>query len=388
MEENQLSKKIIKQLRILWRAHLLHEIDRHDLKYEAYLNPFNKQEDCETFPLGSTEWISIITQCLPILINAPLALDLLSRSAPGHAPTTADVENVLPYRPLQELCQEFKDSNIKLIIQETVDMGDFFNWTKDEQLTVPIDDCLEIYANLRLQKPEIILGSFCLAMKDLSLDKELTLSIKEYFNESPEEDSGEIDVSPKNLFLKREDYFEIKYQGKLTGLKSSKGLKYIAEVLGGQTFQKPLELYQMVNPPPSDTLKTVKELPEDIHPSDWESSGLDQKAELAYIKSLKELSVEREAAKKAGDENELGRIDIESSWIEKELSSQNHQGKHRRRSPEQEKARKAISVAIRRAIKKIKLKNPKLADHLKTTLLPISYPFKYSPLSTVAWKTS
>jgi len=71
--------------------------------------------------------------------------------------------------------------------------------------------------------------------------------------------------------------------------------------------------------------------------------------------------------------------------LTKDMQKKNVRG--RQWDPANEKARKRIGKAIRKAIETINEQSPALAEHLKANITPLKFPFSYSPTSTVPWRT-
>ena len=110
---------------------------------------------------------------------------------------------------------------------------------------------------------------------------------------------------------------------------------------------------------------------------------LDRDALLSYKQRLKELSADRQKAERDNDEAQLVLIDKEKNQIEREVSAASSAKGSRRFDGPQDRARGAVSKAIRRAIKRIGYQNIAFSDHLKSAIKTGNYcvyrPDKGSP---------
>jgi tetratricopeptide (TPR) repeat protein len=182
---------------------------------------------------------------------------------------------------------------------------------------------------------------------------------------TPEQDS-----QPATLFQQEGDYWTLSYQGVTCRLKDGKGLHYIADLLQapGRTFHA-LELVTLRcagRHGAADT-KAVPDLAVTV-PGDL-GAVLDAHAKTAYKRRVCELEDELEETHQFHD---LAR----ATAIQAELDALTHEltlafglgGRDRKVGSTAERARSAVTKAIKAAVQKIQAHHPALGHHLATHL--------------------
>ena len=167
-------------------------------------------------------------------------------------------------------------------------------------------------------------------------------------------------------FVLRGDYWEIRYRG-MTGLiDNNRGMHYIALLIQHSlTVQGPLHATELV------ALATGKQQPVELNIKD---PILDSEAEQQLTKRLEELAFQRNSAAGCGDYESVAQLDEEADRITDELVSVHtpHVAGNRRGtfSDAGEKARKAVSKAIKETISKLSSLPglQSLAEHLSKTI--------------------
>ena len=173
-----------------------------------------------------------------------------------------------------------------------------------------------------------------------------------------------------HVFRKDGDYWTLAYQGILCRLKDAKGLHYIAFLLRapGRTFHA-LELAALSHPRPHSPVvaTAVPDLAEAI-PSDL-GSVLDPQAKMAYKRRLCELQDEFDEAQQFHDLTRATAIQAEIDALTYELSTAiGLGGRDRKAGSTAERARSAVTKAIKTAVQNIRAHHPALGHHLATHL--------------------
>ncbi len=204
----------------------------------------------------------------------------------------------------------------------------------------------------------------------------------------------EVKVSPpasENLFLKEGDYWTLKFgSNQPIRLKDSVGLVYIHHLI-----QHPgQELYAMVLVQQTRgaaavgrTVTAAETKDADLSLDDFSGIGpsLDNEALQEYRKRIEDLEEDIEEAERNNNSEAAANAREEKQLVESEISAAFGLGGHTRPvgSP-QEKARKSVSEAIRRALKNIRTMDSHLGNHL-TNSINTGVRVSYSPEPAVAW---
>jgi hypothetical protein len=183
---------------------------------------------------------------------------------------------------------------------------------------------------------------------------------------------------PENgcIFRREGDMWTLAYEGTMVPLRHQKGFEYLVHLL-----RKPGELFSA-----TELRALVAEVAEMPQPG---SAGelLDEAAQSQYKDRLGELESEIQTANKNNDLGEKQRLIEEREFLLHELSSSKGIGGRRRRASDDfEKHRKAVSMAIGRALDKIQYAHPKLHSHLSNSLR-LGHSMSYSPSESPDWIT-
>jgi hypothetical protein len=175
--------------------------------------------------------------------------------------------------------------------------------------------------------------------------------------------------------LRREgEYWSIRFDRDAFRLRDSKGLRYLAQLLGspGREF---LALELMTAGVGSGSERTAPRVRgQRREPGLRLSSGrtgeiLDPKAKEAYRRRLEELQDELEEAEGGGDRERIARARGELDFVARELASAVGLGGRDRRAPSDvERARVNVTKAIKAAMARIGKHSPALAQHLASTI--------------------
>jgi hypothetical protein len=178
------------------------------------------------------------------------------------------------------------------------------------------------------------------------------------------------DGQAEMLFRQEGDYWTMAYQGTTCRLRNSKGLHYITCLLQepGRTFHA-LELATLVGAgqPCATVVETVSDLPVTA-PGDL-GGLLDAQAKTAYKRRLCELQDELAEAQQFHDLARATAIQAEIDTLTHELAvALGLGGRDRKVGSSAERARSAITKAIKAAVQKIRTHHPALGHHLATHL--------------------
>lgn len=182
--------------------------------------------------------------------------------------------------------------------------------------------------------------------------------------------------SPTHPMLRRAgDLWEARFGGtSSTFVPSARGLEYLRELL--------------VRPHVALSALELRDLRAGVRSSATMdvATTADAQALAAYRRRLLALCELRRAADADGDLGRLARIDAETAHLEQELSRARGLGGRPRSSGDAERARKAITNAIRASIALLHRHLPELAVHLATTIHTGRH-LSYEPPSDLEWET-
>ena len=195
-----------------------------------------------------------------------------------------------------------------------------------------------------------------------------------------------------NIFKKNGDIWEIVNQGHTyPPLKDRIGLTYMHKVIQGEEFKEPLDLAYAVNEPPDHpTLKHEEDqlrendlgILSSYDPLQRADNESRRRSQMDFKNRLMELSQERRQAKDNQDFTRIQQINEEFETLEKESRKITASRKKAKRNFHNEKAQKAISIAIHRAIDAIeeveKDRGGTFSKHLRDYLTPVKFPYSYT----------
>jgi tetratricopeptide (TPR) repeat protein len=177
------------------------------------------------------------------------------------------------------------------------------------------------------------------------------------------------------VFRREGEYWTVVYQGKTWRLKDAKGLHYIAHLLAQPGEQiRALELVARIGTASAEGEETgaAKDLARsDTVAGDLGHAGevLDAQAKSAYQRRLRELREELEEARELGNEVRAEQAEAEIEALAHELKSAvGLGGRDRRAASSSERARIAVTRAIRLALGKIADHDAELGKLLSTTI--------------------
>lgn len=176
---------------------------------------------------------------------------------------------------------------------------------------------------------------------------------------------GSDDAFKENIFRKEGDIWRVFFEKKQAAIKNSKGMQYIDYLLHHPNEEVPaIRLQAIIN-------KTLSELLENTTPQE-ESEVVDAKTKRDIQNRIDGLKLRQ------SDSPEI-------TQLENYLRQGTFQGKSKRFTNDNERARQAVTQAITSAEKQIAKYHGSLANHLKANIQKGGF-FKYTPASSEKWK--
>ena len=195
----------------------------------------------------------------------------------------------------------------------------------------------------------------------------------EPLSETPSAQNG--GSAEDSIFHREGDYWTVAYEGSTTRLKDAKGLHYISYLLGhpGEEIRA-LDLVTRIGGGGEEPLETASA--EDFARSDTVAGDLghagevlDAQAKAAYGRRLNELQEELEEARELGNEERAEKAEDEIMALGRELKGAiGLAGRDRRAASSTERARIAVTKAIRLSLNKIAENDASLGKLLSTTI--------------------
>ncbi len=211
----------------------------------------------------------------------------------------------------------------------------------------------------------------------------------------PSASVSQVSSAPDEAEFRREgDYWTITYGGKTSRFKDAKGFHYIAHLLShpGEDLRA-LDLVILVGGEPGDKAesgRTGELARSQTVTGDLGDAGevLDAQAKSAYRARLAQLQEELEDARELGDQARVEKAEQEIEALGRELKrAVGLSGRDRRAASSQERARIAVTQAIRFALAKIAKNDAKLSKMLSSAIKTGAI-CSYRPLATpaVRWR--
>jgi hypothetical protein len=212
-------------------------------------------------------------------------------------------------------------------------------------------------------------------------------------NDSTCDKSTKVVPVPIDTFRKEGDYWTISWAGHESRLKHRKGFDYVAQLLlhPGQEIAAAdlifgVELGGSAAVPfpvtASDAYQTNATITRGLGDA---GAVLDATAKAQYRRRLQDLRDELETAEQ---NNDIGRTELarsEMQFIQAEISSAVRRGGRDRKSVSHaERARLAVTKAIKAALTRIRAADPELGRHLASTI-QTGYSCAYRPRQPVTW---
>lgn len=191
------------------------------------------------------------------------------------------------------------------------------------------------------------------------------------------------------VFRREGDYWSVQFEGRTVRIRDLKGMRYLAHLLAepGREFHV-LDLVAAEGGRPQDGSGRV------VNPSGTSLGDagvmLDDKAKSAYRRRLAEIEADLEEARSLGDTARTAQAKAEHDFLVRELSRAYGLGGRRRRAGSaSERARAAVTRAVRTAMTRIREHHPSLAEHLGRAIRTGTYcAYQPDPRLPLRWDTS
>jgi tetratricopeptide (TPR) repeat protein len=177
-----------------------------------------------------------------------------------------------------------------------------------------------------------------------------------------------------NVFRREGDYWSVEFEGRTVRVRDLKGMRYLAQLLAhpGREFHV-LDLV---------AAETGQQM---AHGDAGEI--LDERAKTAYRRRLAEIEDDIEQARALGDDRREAQADAERDFLVRELARAiGLGGRDRRAASASERARSAVTRAIRQGIARIGEHHPGLGEHLNRAVRTGTYcAYVPDPGAPAAW---
>jgi tetratricopeptide (TPR) repeat protein len=190
-----------------------------------------------------------------------------------------------------------------------------------------------------------------------------------------------------NVFRREGDYWLVIFDGRTVHVRDLKGMRYLARLLAdpGREYHV-LDLVAAETDPGTqvDSGQTTN-LPRSALGDAGEI--LDARAKNAYRRRLAEVEDDIEQARAIGDAERAAQADTERGFLIRELAHAfGLSGRARRAASASERARAAVTRAIRQAIARIGAHHPPLTEHLSRTIRTGTYcAYRPDPRAPAGW---
>jgi tetratricopeptide (TPR) repeat protein len=190
-------------------------------------------------------------------------------------------------------------------------------------------------------------------------------------------DHDAVDEQPDasvNVFRREGDYWSVSFEGHTVRVRDLKGMRYLARLLAD-----PGREYHVLDLVAAETGSSAQldsshaaGLPRSALGDAGES--LDAQAKDAYRRRLAEIDDDLEQARAIGDAERAAQADAERDFLVQELARAfGLGGRDRRAASASERARAAVTRAVRQAMTRIAEHHPELGQHLSRTIRTGTY---------------
>jgi tetratricopeptide (TPR) repeat protein len=195
-------------------------------------------------------------------------------------------------------------------------------------------------------------------------------------------------VEKVNVFRREGDYWSVAFEGHTVRVRNLKGVRYLARLLadpGREYHVLDLVAGETGNSEPVGNSQTAS-----VPRSALGDAGelLDPRAKAAYRRRLAEIDDDIEQAHAIGDTERAAQADVERDFLIRELARAfGLGGRERRAASASERARPAVTRAVRQAISRIAEHHPELGEHLSRTIRTGTYcAYLPDPRALARWR--
>jgi hypothetical protein len=195
-------------------------------------------------------------------------------------------------------------------------------------------------------------------------------------------------VAGFNVFRREGDYWSVSFEAHTVHMRDLKGMRYLARLLAD-----PGREYHVLDLVAAETGSDAQAasshaagLPRSAFGDAGES--LDAQAKAAYRRRLAEIEDDLEQARAIGDAERAAQADAERDFLVQELARAfGLGGRGRRAASASERARAAVTRAIRQAMTRITEHHPQLGQHLSRTIRTGTYcAYVPDPRAPAGWR--
>jgi len=191
-----------------------------------------------------------------------------------------------------------------------------------------------------------------------------------------------------NVFRRVGEYWEVVFEGSTARLRDSKGLRYVARLLADQGRDlHVLDLVAIENGGPDDAV-VVTRLGRTLPLMGDAGELLDARAKEAYRRRLREIEEDIQEARAMGDTVRAEQAEAEHEFLVRELArAVGLGGRDRRAGSASERARSAVTRAVRLALARIRQHDPQLGEHFDRAIRTGTYcAYLPDPRAAPRWK--
>ncbi|HEX7797924.1 MAG TPA: hypothetical protein VF456_26360 [Vicinamibacterales bacterium] len=191
-------------------------------------------------------------------------------------------------------------------------------------------------------------------------------------------------VPDHNAFCREGDYWSLAFEGRLVRVRDAKGLRYLSRLIAEPEREfHVLDLVALERAPGSEASLAPLLAEEDA------GEMLDARAKAAYRRRLAEIEEDLADAHAVGDIGRAEQAETERDILVRELSrAVGLGGRNRRAGSTSERARSAVTRAIRQTLTRIRRQHGTLSDHLERTIRTGTYcVYLPDPARPMKWKT-
>jgi tetratricopeptide (TPR) repeat protein len=177
-----------------------------------------------------------------------------------------------------------------------------------------------------------------------------------------------------DIFRREGDFWSVVFEGRTVRVRDLKGMRYLARLLAapGREFH----VLDLVAAETGRAAQVASAHGTDLSPARLGDAGeiLDARAKEAYRRRLAEIEDDIDQGRALGDTERAAQAEAERDFLVRELSQAlGLGGRDRRAASASERARVAVTRAVRQAITRIDEHNPQLGEHLNRAIRTGTY---------------
>jgi len=195
-------------------------------------------------------------------------------------------------------------------------------------------------------------------------------------------------VASINVFGREGEYWSVIFEGHMVRVRDRKGMRYLARLLadpGREYHVLDLVAAETSSGAQGDSSPAASPLRSALGDA---GEMLDARAKDAYRRRLAEIDDDIEQARTTGDAERAAQADAERDFLVRELSrAVGLGGRDRRAASASERARVAVTRAVRQAMTRIGEHHPQLGEHLSRTVRTGAYcAYLPDPRAPAGWR--